>query len=837
MNKLSQLLSNEISYAIGWTIIHSLWQCTLIALLIAISYAFTKKASAAIRYWINSLGLLSCFIASSITFYINYYDSVSIEIVSTAYITEISSSTQQAYVQTISDIINQHINQIVMVWLIGFALYMSKYLAEFFYCQKIKNNHYKNPSQQWQQLFNELKNNVGLTQNIQLRLSEIVDVPCVIGHFKPVVLLPASLVLGLSIKQIEVILLHELGHIRRNDYLISGLQTLITLLYFFNPFARWISSKMDEERENACDDIAVAVSGDPLFYANTLKEFAEMKNMYSPAVAMTGRKNLLINRIKRLFIRDTSFTKTYGKAITIMAMFLLTIGYSVAGYSQEKKPTKETFSVKIENEPLSQLVTLVEQFCPGTAGKVELKHPDQIISGSFPDFECGTIEHVIRGMDNSLDSSLTGISINEKDIALKNLVAKIEGYCPETKGKLQLKNPNTLVGFKTENLSCTSIESTVKKMDTDQAGTSTTIEKIDSIKFDGNGPDAYNKVFFKELSFPKEIVEKGYAGDCTLKLTVDTNGVATDITPVCISPNEEQKQYLEKLLSETAKKTKFPIKMENEKAGVTKGISIKVLWRRANETEKTISSASAINKVAESNADIKKPEAEGTPGNPVNDTLSLGLSINKDINIRDYNEIEFKPLFFGKKLIDTENKRDYWYTLKEFDFFSKDFIMFANENFFTSIRNNELAILASSTGSKKLIGEVHIHRIEPYWETTPFPYTTGTGVNSFAASESNHFPFKANILIGVIFKDAESKDIVAVLKDQFVYSESKTGISYMSEKRKSRFIDEAIISNIKESISKTTNGLIAYSQGKTPSANTLTYDENLISKNMNILKE
>lgn len=452
MNKLSQLLSNEISYAIGWTIIHSLWQCTLVALLIAISYAFTKKASAATRYWINSIGLLSCVIASGITFYTYYYDSVSIEIVSKAYITEISSSTQQAYVHTISDMINQHINQIVIVWLVGFALYISKHLAEFFYCQHIKNNHYKNPNQQWHQLFNELKNSVGITQNVQLRLSEIVNIPCVLGHFKPVVLLPASLVLGLSIKQIEVILLHELGHIRRNDYLISSLQTLITLFYFFNPFARWISSKMDEERENACDDIAVAVSGDPLFYANTLKEFAEMKNNYSPAVAIAGKKNMLINRIKRLFIRDASFSKTYGKVITIMTVFLISIGFSVSGHSDETKVAAETFSLKLEKEPLSQLAKLVEDFCPKAVGKIKLKHPDQIISGNFPELECRTVEYVIRGMDNSLDSTLTGISINEKDISLKSLVANIESNCPETKGKIQLKNPETLVSFKAENL-------------------------------------------------------------------------------------------------------------------------------------------------------------------------------------------------------------------------------------------------------------------------------------------------------------------------------------------------------------------------------------------------
>jgi hypothetical protein len=162
--------------------------------------------------------------------------------------------------------------------------------------------------------------------------------------------------------------------------------------------------------------------------------------------------------------------------------------------------------------------------------------------------------------------------------------------------------------------------------------------------------------------------------------------------------------------------------------------------------------------------------------------------------------------------------------------------MLVNKNFFASIRNNELAILANSTGSKKLIGEVHIYKITPYWtKKDNFPCTTGAGSTICARG----FPqfFKANIMLGVVLKDAESKEIVVVLKDQFVYSESRTGITYMSEKRKSRFIDETIISNIKESISKTTNGLIAYSQGKTPSADTLYNNENLVSKNMEILTE
>ena len=726
MNNLFHLLNNEICYAIGWTLIHSLWQCTLIALVIAISYAFTKKTSAATRYWINSLGLLSCFMASGITFYLNYYDSVSIEILSTAYITEVSSSAQHTYVQTISDMINQHINQIVMLWLIGFVLYISKYLAEFLYCQHIKNNHYQKPNQQWQHLFNELKNSVGINYNIQLRLSEIVDIPCVIGHFQPVVLLPASLVLGLSISQIKVILLHELGHVRRNDYLISSLQALITLVYFFNPFARWISSKMDEERENACDDIAVSVSGDPLFYANTLKEFAEMKNNHSLAMALTGRNNVLITRIKRLFVRDTSFAKTYGKAITIMAMFLLTIGYSVAGHSEEKQSPKETFSVQIENEPLSKLVSLIEQYCPNSTGKITLKHPNKLISGSFPNLKCSAIEYVIHGMDNNLDAKPTGISINEIDIPLRNLATKIETYCPETKGTFKIKNPDTLVSLKTENSPCSSFASLISNMDISKISNSSTTEKLVNIKLEDRSHKSISAI--------------------------------TPAKVAAATPKDE------------------------------------------NKVEST-----------------KNQQAE-------NNDFLLELSINKDLNINDYNEIQFKSIFFGKKLIETKITRDYVYTQKEFDYFNMEFIELLNNNFITTIRNNKLNVLENSLGSKKLSGEVYIHKIIPYRENDPFPYTTGGNY-----SPDRLFTFRAKFQLGVVLRDVKSGEVVAVLKDQFIYSESKTGISFMSPKRKSRFIDEEIISKIEASIRKTTNGLMAYSRDKKPAAETSSIDDKFVS--------
>jgi len=590
MNSLSKLFSNEFIYAAGWTIVHSLWQCTLIALLITMSYAFTKKAQASTRYWINTLGLLSCVFIGGITFYMNFNSAISVDIISNITTQPVKPENREIYSLTVSGIINQHINKIVLFWVIGFGFYISKYLADFYYCQQIKHRNNKSPSDATQQLFNELKNNVGITQNIQLRISEIVNIPCVIGHFVPVVLLPASLLLGLNTQQIKVILLHELGHIHRRDYLISSIQTLVTSLYFFNPFARWISSKIDEERENSCDDIAVSVSGDPLFYAHTLKEFSEMKYNYAPAVTITGRNNLLLNRIKRLFVHEISFSKTYGKAITIMTLTLLSIGFSILSYSSEENKIVDSFEIKLEKEPLSNLLKLSQYFCPKLSKNIQLKHADQPISGNFTNLKCDTVEYVIKGIDDGLDITLTGVLFNEKDITLKELVRKIEYKCPTLVGKILITHPDKLVGFETQNLSCPAVEQTIAAMDKNNDPDFVRQTDISDIKFRDN-PDPYNQAI--SLSFPKEALDKGYTANCNVHYSVDIKGKAFDISPKCINGSEEAKAIFERHMKLAIEEVQFPIITENNNAVVVRDKELKVNWNiqkplsSTNENEKS----------------------------------------------------------------------------------------------------------------------------------------------------------------------------------------------------------------------------------------------------------
>src|SRR6185436_14771851 len=100
--------------------------------------------------------------------------------------------------------------------------------------------------------------------------SGVAQVPAVVGLLRPVVLVPAGALTGLPAEQMKAMLLHELAHIRRCDYLVNLLQSIVEALLFYHPAVWWVSGQMRSERELYCDDAAVAVGGDVLTYARAL---------------------------------------------------------------------------------------------------------------------------------------------------------------------------------------------------------------------------------------------------------------------------------------------------------------------------------------------------------------------------------------------------------------------------------------------------------------------------------------------------------------------------------------------------------------------------------------
>jgi len=146
----------------------------------------------------------------------------------------------------------------------------------------------------------DLARRMGLARRVAILESARVKVPLVVGHLRPLILLPVSLVSQMPVAQLEAILAHELAHVCRHDYLVNLWQTLVETVLFYHPAVWWLSRRVREERENCCDDLAVAVVENRVEYGRALLAVAELQ-AHPAALALGARGGSLPARIARLF--------------------------------------------------------------------------------------------------------------------------------------------------------------------------------------------------------------------------------------------------------------------------------------------------------------------------------------------------------------------------------------------------------------------------------------------------------------------------------------------------------------------------------------------------------
>ncbi len=156
--------------------------------------------------------------------------------------------------------------------------------------------------------------------------------PMVIGHLRPVILVPLGMLTGYPAAQVEAILLHELAHIRRHDYLVNAIQGVFEVLFFYHPAVWWVSAVVRAEREKCCDDIAVAVSGNAHEYAAVLTALEEKRwTAPRPAVAITGGS--LMKRIRRLLYPQAP--KAAWTPFLAALICLLTIAFGLGAWQSD----------------------------------------------------------------------------------------------------------------------------------------------------------------------------------------------------------------------------------------------------------------------------------------------------------------------------------------------------------------------------------------------------------------------------------------------------------------------------------------------------------------------
>ncbi len=337
--------------AFSWMLIHSLWQGLLLAVVTAILLQTAKKAKAQLRYTIVFIQFLLFILASTWTF-IHVLSGPSESMMPLAgaigqnasQLLNLDAVNVRLFADNCAAYISDHAPLLVLIWATFFIFRSFRMVQGLIYLQKTRNAH-MHATADWQERLVLLCRKLHIDRHIRLLESVRVKVPMVIGHLKPVILMPAGLLTGLPVEQIEAVLLHELAHIRRHDYLINLIQTFCETVYFFNPGLLWISALLRDEREHCCDDIALGQTGNKKEFIQALISFKEhaMYN-YPSAVAFPGKKNQLLQRVSRIINNKNQSLGTGEKVFFLAGIILLTAILSTAAITQLRDIEHDIFS-------------------------------------------------------------------------------------------------------------------------------------------------------------------------------------------------------------------------------------------------------------------------------------------------------------------------------------------------------------------------------------------------------------------------------------------------------------------------------------------------------------
>ena len=352
---IERILSPTLVDALGWTLLHALWQGAAFALLLGLLLIILRSYSARARY-IVSVGVLGAFLLTAGTSFLQLYtssnrgadagamatvpvpESTSTEATSEAPITYLAddktaeqTATTVPFRERAVDYFDRHLPLIVTIWLLGVLVLQLRLLGRLAFTQRLRHYGSRSFPAEWTEKLRELEDRLRIRRTVQYLQSDRVTSPLTLGWLRPAVLFPTDLLDQLSRADAVAILAHELAHVRRHDFAVNLLQTFLTLFFFYHPAVWWMNQRIAEEREHCCDDLALAATqGRGIDYARTLVRLREVALLPQPALAMkAGGAGGLLLRVRRAVtgrISEASFGE--GVVTTLILIGALALGAS-----------------------------------------------------------------------------------------------------------------------------------------------------------------------------------------------------------------------------------------------------------------------------------------------------------------------------------------------------------------------------------------------------------------------------------------------------------------------------------------------------------------------------
>jgi beta-lactamase regulating signal transducer with metallopeptidase domain/beta-lactamase class D len=321
MNAVLGEQSYQILYGLGQGLIHSLWQCAALAVGLAGALTLLRGRNPNVRYAAacSTLALMLLIPSATVWKFVSAAPGASMEEVSeplgaagelnvepnvrrrtgvnpSAGNTGLAASMSP---RPTGEGIEYLLPWVTLLWLIGVTVLSARTLGGLVFARRMKRRGARPVEQRWREKAAEIAQSLSVSAPVKVLESSLVMVPTAVGWLRPAILLPASTFTGLTPQQLESILAHELAHIRRHDYLVNLLQTTVEALLFYHPAVWWVSRQIRSEREQACDDMVVRVTGDALTYARALTKVERLRDA-GPSLALAADGGSLRARVLRL---------------------------------------------------------------------------------------------------------------------------------------------------------------------------------------------------------------------------------------------------------------------------------------------------------------------------------------------------------------------------------------------------------------------------------------------------------------------------------------------------------------------------------------------------------
>lgn len=358
----SVFTNSNVIENLGWTLFHSLWQIALVWLILFLILKILPNISAEKRYLVSLSAFCLAVILPLATFvYLTKNPASEIfqntisgdrnaerfeniltgeQKIQPPIRDENQTAIEQPQIVSVAKaqtFFRENVSHIlpfaVGFWILGVIVFSLRLTGGILQVRKYKTFETSEPTDEWKERFSKLCESLKIARKIELIRSDFANTPMTVGWLKPLIIVPASVFLQISPKELETVLAHELVHIRRYDFLVNFAQTIAEILFFYHPCLWWISTVIRREREFACDDAVMKIfENGRIVYASALANLETIRFTQTspPRIAAAANGGNLMQRIQRILQKNTEKKRSASAwsaivALALISAFLLTI--------------------------------------------------------------------------------------------------------------------------------------------------------------------------------------------------------------------------------------------------------------------------------------------------------------------------------------------------------------------------------------------------------------------------------------------------------------------------------------------------------------------------------